>query len=339
MGRSIPEDGKHTLILRGGSARTINAAATILKKGGVVAFPTETVYGLGANAYSPESVRKIFRIKGRPADNPLIVHVSSMKQFHEITGERNEIAEKLARRFWPGPLTIVLKKSERIPGIVTANLQTVAVRMPSHPVARRLIAACGFPIAAPSANLSGRTSPTNPDDVVEDLFGKVDAIIYAGSSGIGLESTVIDFDGDTIRILRPGCITPKQLRKASGCKVVVATHAPSRPISPGMKYRHYSTIAPLYVVRNCAAAEKLAKRASRNGKMVLLKICGKRHSGFAAEIRLGETCARIARNLYAAMRRADRMKPAAIVVECPPPEGIGLAISNRLHKAAAQVIR
>lgn len=331
MGRTKPSLRKRTIILRGGGRWTIRSAAQILRLQGVVAFPTETVYGLGANAFSIRAVKNIFRVKGRPGDNPLIVHIDSMRQFHEVVVERNAAAEKLARKFWPGPLTLVLKRSARIPGIVTANLPTVAVRMPSHPIARRLIAACGFPIAAPSANLSGRTSPTNPDDVIEDLFGRVDAIIYSGASGIGLESTVIEITGDAIHILRPGAITPAQLAKASGLRVIVSKHSVSKPRSPGMKYRHYATAAPLIVANSCAEAQRHC-----GSKSVLLRICKSRHGAFGHEIFLGSTCDRIARNLYAAMRRADRLNPSAIVVECPEPVGLGLAISNRLLKASCK---
>ena len=228
----------------------LQPAALILRQGGLVAFPTETVYGLGANALNPEAVARIFCVKGRPGDNPLIVHISGIDGLSPLVSRIPPLANKLFQAFSPGPLTLILPKSSRVPDLVTAGLDTVAIRIPAHPVARRLIELAGVPIAAPSANRSGRPSPTQAWHVAADLDGQIPLIIEAGSSQFGLESTVLDVTGDIPVILRPGAITASQIREIAG-DVTEESRAfasgAGAPRSPGMKYRHYAPRAQVII--------------------------------------------------------------------------------------------
>ena len=290
----------------------------------MVAFPTETVYGLGADGLQAEAVAKIFAAKGRPADNPLILHIADPEQIHALTTGLNANARALMETFWPGPLTIVVPRSSVVPDIVTAGLDTVAVRMPSHPVAAALIRAAGCPIAAPSANVSGKPSPTNAKDVAEDMTGKVAAILDGGSCGIGVESTVVDTTSPVPTILRPGGITREMLEDRLGAVEIdpALNGDPAlRPRAPGMKYRHYAPKAPLYLYEGEQAALRLTEAVQRSQKLGL-------HVGVlcddAVKTRLEESLRRghraeilswglgkpdLAEHLYELLRDFDRVSP------------------------------
>ncbi len=237
------------------SPETLERAGELIREGHLVAFPTETVYGLGANALDADAVRRIFEAKGRPGDNPLIVHISALSQLPAlIAGAPSPAARALMDAYWPGPMTLIFPKSDAVPEAVTAGLGTVAVRFPAHPAARALIDAAGVPIAAPSANRSGRPSPTSARHVLEDMDGRVPLILDGGDCEVGLESTVIDLSGETPRVLRPGGVTPEMIVAACGSAGV--DPAVMRPLgenevarSPGMKYRHYAPVGALTVVK------------------------------------------------------------------------------------------
>ncbi|WP_213593551.1 L-threonylcarbamoyladenylate synthase [Paenibacillus woosongensis] len=337
-----------------GGDKAIAAAAAVLAAGGTVAFPTETVYGLGANARSTAAVESIFAAKGRPSDNPLIVHIADMKQLDGLVAEVNETARALMEAYWPGPLTLVLPAA---PGAVsprvTAGLPTVAVRMPAHDVALRLIAAAGCPVAAPSANRSGRPSPTLAQHVGEDLAGVIDGIVDGGPTGVGVESTVVEAGADgTVTVLRPGGITAEQLarvapggvtldpalREAGGAQDIPA------PKSPGMKYTHYAPRGTLRIVRG-AAAEAVAARiaaeleaAARRGEVTGVLAFDEHLPYFRADcvLSLGSIHAleTAAHRLYAALRRFDERGVTYMLAEACPEDGLGAAVMNRLLKAA-----
>ncbi|MDF1508224.1 L-threonylcarbamoyladenylate synthase [Robertmurraya sp. DFI.2.37] len=321
-------------------------AADRLVKNEVVAFPTETVYGLGGNAKSDAAVRKIFAAKGRPSDNPLIIHISELQQIKEFVVEVPQTAELLMEKFWPGPLTIIFqKKAGVLSELATAGLSTVAIRMPEHPVALALIQASGLPIAAPSANRSGRPSPTTAEHVWEDLNGKVSAIVDGGSTGIGVESTVLDCTGDIPQILRPGGVTKEQLEAEIGLvKVDPALASQDKaPKSPGMKYTHYAPDAPLYLVKGSREyIQQLIFEKKREGLKVgvlttvenrdyyesdIVQVCGQRS-------RL-ET---VASGLYDALRSFNKSDVNIIFSEAFVHEGVGEAIMNRLLKAAGHKV-
>ena len=302
----------------------IAEAAGLIAAGEVVAFPTETVYGLGADGLQAEAVAKIFAAKGRPADNPLILHIADPEQIHALTTGLNANARALMETFWPGPLTIVVPRSSVVPDIVTAGLDTVAVRMPSHPVAAALIRAAGCPIAAPSANVSGKPSPTNAKDVAEDMTGKVAAILDGGSCGIGVESTVVDTTSPVPTILRPGGITREMLEDRLGAVEIdpALNGDPAlRPRAPGMKYRHYAPKAPLYLYEGEQALEESLRRGHR------------------AEIfSWGQGKPDLAEHLYELLRDFDRVSPDFIIGMGVDEKGLGLAVMNRLRKAAGYQI-
>ena len=260
--------------------KKISYAAQIIRRGGIVAFPTETVYGLGANALDTKAVRKIFRAKGRPSDDPLIVHIADEHQLYELASYVPLQAKILMDKFWPGPLTIVLRKSKKVPRITTGGLDTVAIRMPSHSVALELLCAAGVPIAAPSANLFGRPSPTSAQHVLEDLNGKINAVLDGGRTRIGVESTVLDLSGKTPELLRPGKITIGQLQKIIG-KIKVHPLVRSQPRkggkkaaarSPGLSYRHYAPAAEVILVegpKNSLSSDNCASITSVKRKLLL----------------------------------------------------------------------
>lgn len=349
----------------------LQEAAGILRAGGLVAFPTETVYGLGGNGLLKEASRSIYAAKGRPSDNPLILHISDMKELEPITREIPHRARTLAEHFWPGPLTMILNKAEIVPLETTGGLSTVAVRMPEHEVARRLIALAGVPVAAPSANTSGRPSPTTAAHVREDLEGKIEAILDGGPSGIGLESTIVDLSGEEPVLLRPGAITAEMLEKALGERVLLdpALEKPLdpsvHPKAPGMKYRHYAPKAPMVIIQGKAgtfAGEELLRveeavdrevdRSLEAGKRTAL-ICSdeslsyyqKRYEGPLAKgqliLRTMGTRNReesIAHNLFSVLREMDEVQAEYIVAEGVNTEAIGYAVMNRMKKAAAQQV-
>jgi L-threonylcarbamoyladenylate synthase len=311
----------------------IKQAAIIIQKGGLVAFPTETVYGLGADALNPKAVRKIYKAKGRPQDNPMIVHVASIDQAKNLTKRFPPKAELLAKRYWPGPLTIILPKADKVPVEVTSGLDTVAIRMPSHSIALDLIKEAKTPIAAPSANRSGRPSPTSTEHVKTDLDGRIDMIIEGGNAKIGVESTVLDLTGKTPTILRPGKVTIEQLRKTLGnVKVYEPKKKEKSPRSPGMKYRHYAPKAPLILIEGAkkevtAKAKQLAQEYRNKGKNVrILHTSTKTHAQSAAD-------------LYKHLRQCDKEGINIIIAEATDEKNLGHALMNRLRKAATKTIK
>ena len=332
-------------------AQKIAAAAKMLKGGGIVAFPTETVYGLGANVFNPEAVKKIFRAKGRPADNPLIVHIARTEDIGLIAEKIPGKALRLAEKFWPGPLTMVLKKSRAVPGIVTAGLGTVAVRMPKNRVALALIREAGFPIAAPSANISGKPSPTSAAHVAEDFKGKIPLIIDSGGSEIGLESTVVDLSSEKAVLLRPGKISPQQLEKVLGKIIIHGSMKNSgarksekfRAHSPGMKYRHYAPEAKIVLVEGKypEVRKKILERAAKIGRLKKISVIsfnanhkyGKLKTFFAGT---GKKAA--AKKLFTLFREMDRRKIDVVFIEAVGEDGLGMAIMNRIRKAASEKI-
>lgn len=327
----------------------LNLAGEVLRKGGTIAFPTETVYGLGADALNPSAVKKIFEAKGRPQDNPLIIHVADW----DLSLYAEEIPEKalmMMKEFWPGPLTLILKKKEIIPNETSAGLDSVGIRMPSNEVARGLIRALGRPIAAPSANISGRPSPTNFERCVEDLDGKVDMIIGDGNSIVGLESTIVDYSVYPPRLLRPGYVTYEELLQVDAD--VVYEEARTRveeaeaPKAPGMKYRHYAPKAPMTIVRGHAekVKEEILHQIDElinNGKTVGVFAPIERKSVYNGKniffVSMGteKDLSEIARNLFEGLRRFDDADVDVILSEGFQETGVSRAIMNRLKKAAS----
>lgn len=322
----------------------VHEAAEQLKKGEVVAFPTETVYGLGANACSDDAIEKIYQAKGRPSDNPLIVHISTMGQLEEIVAEIPVTAQKLMTAFWPGPLTIIFKKKTGIISEkVTAGLDTVAVRMPSNTVARAIITATGLPIAAPSANQSGKPSPTKSVHVFHDLQGKIAGVVDGGDAGVGVESTVIDCTQEIPTILRPGGVSAEEIeRVVDKVKMDVALKDQNeKPISPGMKYTHYAPQAPVYLVDgNHQWIQSLIDEKRRDGLKVGLLTTTESVDKYQADLVLAcgskMNLSTVAENLFHTLRMFDEQPLDLIFSETFPEVEIGLAIMNRLKKAAGQ---
>jgi L-threonylcarbamoyladenylate synthase len=323
----------------------IEEAAHILREGGTVAFPTETVYGLGANGLDAAATAKIFWAKGRPSDNPLILHIATMDQLRPLVSGIPEQADRLIRLFWPGPLTLVLPRSGQVSDAVTGGLETVAVRMPDHIIAQLLIAKAGVPVAAPSANVSGRPSPTTAQAVWEDLHGKIDAIIDGGSSGIGLESTVLDLTSPMPTLLRPGGVTLEELRQVLGCVVLdpALGNDSYRPKSPGMKYTHYAPRAQVVVVEGTREAQqitlqRLVNQEKSEGKYVGLLATKETAHVVSADVThiMGrqDDLLSVAAGLFQALRAFDNTTVDIIIAEGVSEEGIGLAVMNRLRKAA-----
>lgn len=318
----------------------IDIAADIIKKGGIVAMPTETVYGLAADALNGEAVAKIFKAKGRPMDNPLIVHISDIKQIDMLVSEFPDKAKKLAEKFWPGPLTIVLPKSDIIPDEVSAGLSTVAIRFPSHPVAHELIAKSS-PIAAPSANLSGSPSPTTVRHVLADMDGRIDAIIDGGDCEVGVESTVITLAEGVPTLLRPGGVTLEQLRAEIGevevhPAVLKSLGKGMKASSPGMKYKHYSPKAEVILLRGSEQGFCEYIKANSDDKTAVLCYEEEKDS-FKNHIVLGKRDdeAAHAHRLFTCLREADEDGYTRVYAHCPREEGIGLAVYNRILRAAA----
>lgn len=331
----------------------LSIAAEIIRSGGTVAFPTETVYGLGANALDEKAVEKIFIAKGRPQDNPLIVHISSLSQLYPLVKEIPHNAEKLMKKFWPGPLTLLFNKSDKIPSKITAGLPTVAIRMPNHKVALDLIRLSNLPIAAPSANTSGKPSPTNSDHVVEDLFGKIDIILDGGPTGVGLESTVLDVSGKVPVILRPGGITLEDLLEifpnVEYDPAIEGISGDLVPRAPGQKYKHYSPNARMIIVQGdqhniIGKIIKLAEEYKKDGLKVGIMATEEtknKYDGFTTLV-VGKRAApkTIAAGLFDTLRHFDKLKVDIIIAEGIGETGIGKAIMNRMKKAAGgEVIR
>ncbi len=332
----------------------LSCAAQIIRDGGLVAFPTETVYGLGANALDEQAAKKIYAAKGRPSDNPLIAHISSFEELAPLVLKIPEAGEKLSRAYWPGPLTLVFPKSGRVPYGTTGGLDTVAVRMPGDPLANRLIALAGVPIAAPSANTSGRPSPTTAQHVWQDMNGKIDMIIDGGPVGIGVESTIVDVSGSVPVLLRPGAVTIEMLRETVGrVDIDPAIQGPPRddlrPKAPGMKYRHYAPQAELILVEggtdavvsriNSLVREKLEQNY-RVGVICTDETRERYRYGKVLSVGLRAREETIAHNLFAVLRKFDDLKVDYIYSESFSGEHLGQAIMNRLTKAAGyHVIR
>ncbi len=321
----------------------IEHASSILKQGNIVAFPTETVYGLGARLSDIAAIQKIFQAKHRPIDNPLIVHVSSIAQAAHIAVVTPR-AKKLMQQFWPGPLTLVLKKKASVPDIVTAGLPTVCVRMPANSVARALIKAAGEPIVAPSANTSGRPSPTTAQHVYHDLKGKIPLILDGGPCKVGLESTVLDLTTRTPRILRPGAVTYEQLKKIlpNLCNPAMTRKKIRVISSPGMKYRHYAPKAKLIlVIAIRPQAEKQSQGPLGLPPRQQLRSCGRvamTDKIAILDLRQEKNLNLIARNLFSQLRDFDQQGVDVIIVYGVEEHGLGRAIMNRLRKAANYII-
>lgn len=333
-------------------ADVMDRAGKLIAEGELVAFPTETVYGLGGDALDPDASRKIYAAKGRPSDNPLIVHIAEFDDMKRVAREVPEQAKKLADAFWPGPLTMIVWKSDAVPEATTGGMQTVAVRMPNHPVALELIRRSGCLIAAPSANTSGRPSPTEAQHVAEDLSGKIAMILDGGPVGIGIESTIIDLTEEKPMILRPGYITPEMLSEVLQEEVVIdpgiiAADDTRKPKAPGMKYKHYAPKAEMIIVDGTqdAVIDKIneltaAKRAE--GKKVAVIATDETKERYDAQIilsmgRRSDEDA-IAQHLYKILRECDELDVGEIYSECFQTPRIGQAIMNRLLKAAGHTV-
>ena len=332
-----------TLLLHSGDSAQ---AAAILREGGLVGIPTETVYGLGANGLDPQAVARIFAAKGRPQDNPLILHIPEASWLDRYCQSIPERAWALAEAFWPGPLTLILPRKPEVPDAVTAGLDTVGMRCPAHPLCRAIIRLAGVPVAAPSGNTSGRPSPTTAQHMLEDMDGKIDAIVDGGPCTVGVESTILDLTETTPRLLRPGGITLEQLKSVLGevavdPAVTRLMGAGEKPKAPGMKYRHYAPKAPVTVVAGDPAksAAYIASHAAPGDGIICFDefvplFTGRPGTGPVMDLGPAGDKAEQARHIFDALRRFDHTGAAAIWAQCPDPEGIGLAISNRLNKAA-----
>lgn len=325
--------------------KLLENAVDIINMGGIVAFPTETVYGLGADGLNADAVKKIFQVKGRPSDNPLILHIYHIAQLNMLTDEVPSLARECMERFWPGPLTMIFNKSHLVPDITSAGLDTVAIRMPDHPIALELIKRSGTAIAAPSANISGKPSPTSADHVRADLSGNIEMIIDGGDTGIGLESTVLDLSTDVPTILRPGGVTFEQLSEfIPNLKIDDGLIDKLEGIkSPGQKYTHYapSQEMRLYVGEIDKIAEKINEELNllinKNLKVGIIateETKGRYDKGMVLELGSRKNKENIARNLYNIIRKMDESQVDIILAEGIEDDNIGMAIMNRLAKAS-----
>jgi L-threonylcarbamoyladenylate synthase len=333
---------------------SIRKAVDILRSGGLVAFPTETVYGLGALVFNEQAARKVYIVKNRPFDNPLIIHISSLEMLDTVATNIPEKALRLAEKFWPGPLTLILPRNKSVPKVVSGSLDTVAVRMPAHPVALALIKEAGEPIAAPSANLAGKPSPTTAEHVIQDLYGKIDAIIDAGETLYGVESTIINILSSPPVLLRPGAIPVEEIERVLGERVLVPNYARGlgearTALAPGMRYKHYAPETPLVLIDPVsgdleALVEKMMLAVNEYlGKYS--KVCvvaSKELADFYRSIRgvhVVEIGSRanmfeVAKNLFKTLRMLDEMQCDVGIVEGFEERGLGLTVMNRLRKAS-----
>ena len=344
---------KQTLLLKVDASQPdiekIRAAADIIRKGGLVAFPTETVYGLGADALNPKAVSALFQAKKRPLDNPPIVHVENVNDVYRLATQVPQKADKLMKTFWPGPLTLVFKRSRIIPDVTVAGLNTIAIRMPQHAVALALIRESRCPIAAPSANLAGKPSPTSAEHVLDDLNGRIDAILDAGPTSVGVESTVLDMGVDPPMILRPGGTPLEALRKAIGTVqlhpfVAAEEELPiEKTRSPGMKHKHYAPNAQVILVEGAipaviAKVKELAEAYRLKGVKVGVLATDETLAAYKADVvkSLGSrfNLAVVAQNLFRLLRELDAEGVNVIIAEGVSSEGLGLAVMNRLRKAS-----
>lgn len=327
--------------------RFIEEAGKVIRNGGTVAFPTETVYGLGANALDDEAVRKIFIAKGRPQDNPLIIHVST-KEISELVKAVPEVAQKIIDKFWPGPLTVILEKKDIIPNVTSANLNTIGIRMPNSEIALKLIELAERPIAAPSANISGRPSPTEVERCVEDLNGRVDYIIGGESSDIGVESTIVDCTVNPPLVLRPGGITLEMLKEINpeielDKALKSKPNDDFKPKAPGMKYKHYAPNAHLKIIKGknektIEIINEIVENYIEKGNDVAIlttnENLNKFNNGKVISLGSENDLKEIAKNLFEALRKCDDLRVQYILCQGFEENGVGLAIMNRLNKAA-----
>lgn len=326
------------------SPQDLKRAGEILRAGGLVAFPTETVYGLGADARAEDAVRGIFRAKGRPADNPLIVHILDPEQMKDICSAVPQAAWNLAEAFWPGPLTMVLPKRDCIPMVTSGGLDTVGVRCPSLPAAREILRCAGVPVAAPSANRSGKPSPTEFLHIMRDLMGRVDALVDGGRCPIGVESTVVDLTATPPRLLRPGDVTLTQLRSVLGDVAVDDAIRgeidPDRPVrAPGMKYRHYAPAAPVVILRGpVERAVDYVNKSLSDGQRGAVLCFEEEVPCFAPRLTLSygsrENPLELEQNVFSALRELDEWELTVIYARCPEGDDRTLSVENRLKKAA-----
>lgn len=319
----------------------ISTAADILAKGGLVAIPTETVYGLAASAFNEKAIADIYKAKGRPSDNPLIVHIAEMEELSTITRNVSELAKKCMERFWPGPFTAVLPKSDRIPACVSGGLDTVAVRMPNNAVTKAIIKKCGLPLAAPSANRSGSPSPSTAEHVVDDLSGRIDAIVVSGKCSVGVESTVVSFAVEPPRLLRPGGITPEQLKELIPDLVIdpAVTSEPekgAKVASPGMKYKHYAPKAE--VIMATGSIKAFHKYCLEHSNEYDLALCYDEDKNDlpipCLSLGANDDHEKQAELLFEYLRDIDKKGYKKVLVHAPTKEGVGLAVYNRLIRAA-----
>lgn len=349
--------GTRVIKIQGKKKTGLEEAAAFIKKGGIVAFPTETVYGLGVDAFNQEAVQALFQVKGRPSDNPLIIHVSKMEMvYHLISSRIDEKVQRVLDVFWPGPLTVILPAASCIPKITTGGLPTVAIRMPDHSMALDLITASGTPIAAPSANLSGKPSGTTAGHVLHDFDGHIHALIDGGRSTIGLESTVVDFSGETPVLLRPGGLTIEELssviHEELGWDLLIETGREEKDVvkSPGMKYTHYAPNVPVVLIEGddgILRARKIwemkreyEEKGQRVGLLLLEDTFAllKKTRGLpdASWIKvLGQQAMQVGRNLFYLLRLFDEEDVTIVLAEGMKTEGLGFTIMNRLRKAAS----
>lgn len=328
----------NTEILSSGSADIVKAAR-LLADGEVVGIPTETVYGLAADAANETAVKKIFEAKGRPQDNPLIVHIADISDLEQYVRNIPDTAFKLADKFWPGPLTMVLRKKDVIPDITSAGLDTVGIRIPVHKTAREIIKACGKALAAPSANLSGSPSPTTAQHVFSDMNGRIPAVVDGGVCSVGLESTVISFEKDGVNLLRPGFISINDLKTVvqnvySAKGILEAVSEGERVLSPGMKYKHYSPKANVTVVDSSAQdfAEYFEAHLDKNTYAMIFE--SDKDIVKNNYLIYGNTAEEQARNLFNILRKFDEIGAEQVYVRCPSLDGVGLAVYNRLLRAS-----
>ncbi len=322
--------------------QAVHRAAQLLQNGEVVGIPTETVYGLAANATNAEAVQRIFNAKGRPQDNPLIVHIASMDMLERLAKDIPPAAYKLAEKFWPGPLTMVLPHQDSLAPQVSAGLDTVGIRMPSHPVARSLIEQCGLPLAAPSANRSGSPSPTTATHVMNDMQGLIPLVLDGGACEVGLESTVICFTQGDILVLRPGVVTQQQLADAAACNVQLVPQEQAirqniAPKSPGMKYRHYAPKATVVLV-DASDSEFISYVKQQQTQQGIYALCYSEDisAGLTQAVSFGSknSPASQAEQLFSALRRLDELGASLVYARLPSENGISLAVRNRLLRAA-----
>lgn len=326
----------------------LDKQAKLLREGKTVIFPTETVYGLGANALDEQAVKKIYEAKGRPSDNPLIVHIYKKEEVYELAKDISKKAEDVMQRFWPGPITLILNKKNIVPYKTSGGLDTVAIRMPSHKIAREIIRMAGIPIAAPSANISGRPSPTKAEHVYEEMNERVDGIVLGGDCDFGLESTVVDFTSEIPMILRPGSITKEDLEKVIGNVILDPSlekkEDNKKAKAPGMKYTHYSPNADVYIVSGkkedvFQKINNLVVENQEKGLKVGVMCLSQNKKMYSGEvIGLGNTLEEIARNLFDVLREMDKIGVDRVYSEAFTTEGLGQAIMNRLVKSAGYKI-